>query len=141
MIDLLEMALMPEEEVLELARKRSNFDKIPSLHPERKGQLNRSKLKNWVEKNGGLPTYINSIATALLRSKPTWSISRVIATAVNMVKRMCAGGSTAIVKKVGKAVRAAACAAVASWERKKAAASEEVDTLTIELARESGEIE
>lgn len=134
MLDILDLALMPEEEYIELARKRSNFDKRPSLHPERKGQLNRSKLKNWVEKHGGLPTYINSIATALLRTNPTWSISRVIATAVNMVKRMCAGGSTAIVKKVSAAVKAAACKAVASWSAKKAAASEEVDAHTIELS-------
>jgi hypothetical protein len=132
-LDILDLALMPEEEYIELARKRSNFDKKPSLHPERKGKLNRSKLKNWVEKHGGLPTYINSIATALLRTNPSWTISRVIATAVNMVKRMCAGGSTAIVKKVGAAVKAAACKALASWNAKKAAASEEVDSHTIEL--------
>lgn len=135
MLDILDLALMPEEEYIELARRRSNFDKKPSLHPERKGKLNKSKLKNWVEKNGGLPTYINSIATAILRTNPSWSISRVIATAVNMVKRMCAGGSTAIVKKVGPAVKAAACKALASWNAKKAAASEEIDAHTIELAR------
>lgn len=42
--------------IIELAG--GNFDGKPSLHPERKGQLNKSPLKNWVEKNGGLPTYI-----------------------------------------------------------------------------------
>lgn len=30
----------------------------PHLHPERKGRLNKSPKKNWVEKSGGLPTYI-----------------------------------------------------------------------------------
>lgn len=138
MIDILELVAQPEERWIELARHSSNFDKRPSLHPERKGMLNRSKLKNWVEKNGGLPTYINSIATAILRTKPSWSISRVIATAVNMVKRMCAGQSTAIVKKVSAAVKAAACKAVAQWNSKKAAASEEVDAYMIELAKDTG---
>lgn len=141
MLDILDLVIMPEEEYIELARKRSNFDKIPSTHPEKKGQLNRSKLKNWVEKHGGLPTYINSLALAMLRNNPSWSVSRAIATAVNMVKRMCAGGSTAIVKKVGAAVKAAACKALASWNAKKAAASEEVDGHTLELARASGELE
>jgi len=121
--------------ILELARKRSNFDGKPSLHPERKGQLNRSKLKNWVEKNGGLPTYINSLATGILRSNPTWTIGRVIATAVNMAKKMCAGGATGIVKKVSAAVKAAACKAVAQWEAKKAKASEDwADAKLIELS-------
>jgi hypothetical protein len=117
-----ELTLAPNSDLLlELARrKKSNFDGIPSKHPERKGQLNKSKLKNWVEKNGGLPTYINSIATALLREHPGWGIGRVIATAVNMVKKMCAGGGTGIVKKVSTAVKKAACAAVASWNKKKA---------------------
>jgi hypothetical protein len=47
--DLLYLVSLPEEEYIELARKRSNFDKKPSIHPERKGMLNRSKLKNWVK--------------------------------------------------------------------------------------------
>lgn len=122
--------------ILDLASS-TNFDGKPSYHPERKGQLNISKLKNWVEKNGGLPTYINSLATGILRSNPGWSISRVIATAVNMAKKMCAGSRTGIVKKVSAAVKAAACKAVAQWEAKKAKASEEwVDELILQMAEE-----
>lgn len=105
-----------------------NWDGVPSLHPERKGQLERApgNKDNWVERRGGLPTYINSIATALKRKHPQWSISRVIATAVNMCKKMCATGRTMNGKvKVSKAVQAAACAAIASWNRKKASAAEE----------------
>lgn len=115
---------------------------VPALHPERRGRLNISPLKNWVEKNGGLPTYINSVATALLREHPEWGISRVIATAVNWAKKVCAtgrafGGRVA----VGKLVKAAACAAVASWNRKKKSASnEQVDNAIIE-ASESGSVE
>ena len=113
-----------------------NFDGKPSLHPERKGQLNLSKLKNWVEKNGGLPTYINSVATAILRENPTWSISRVIATAVNWAKKACATGRAFGGKvKVSKAVQTAACSAVAQWERKKASASYEfIDDMIIASA-------
>lgn len=100
---------------------------VPALHPERKGQLNRSPLKNWVEKNGGLPTYINSVATALLRKNPEWAISRIIATAVKWAKEVCATGRAFGGKvKVSKAVQAAACAAVAQWERKKAQATNDM---------------
>jgi hypothetical protein len=114
---------------------------VPALHPERKGQLNLSPLKNWVEKNGGLPTYINSFATAILRENPGWSISRVIATAVNMAKKVCATGRAFGGKvKVGPAVKAAACKAVAQWEAKKAKASMEfIDGLI--LASADGEID
>ncbi len=123
----------------ELARS-SNFDGRPSLHPERKGQLNKSPLKNWVEKHGGLPTYINSIATALLRENPGWSVSRAIATAVNAVKKMCATGTAWNGNvKVSKAVRAAACTALASWERKKASAKTTSDDRIDDAIIEAGE--
>ena len=122
---------------------------VPALHPERKGQLNLSPLKNWVEKNGGLPTYINSVATAILRENPGWSISRVIATAVNWAKKTCATGRAFGGKvQVSKAVQTAACTAVAQWEKRKAkasmefidgmilaAADGEFDTLEIEKAK------
>lgn len=100
---------------------------VPALHPERKGMLNRSPKKNWVEKTlpKGLPTYINSVATAILREHPGYSISRVIAMAVAEVKRWCATGKAFGGKKtVSKAVQAAACKNVATWEAKKAEASE-----------------
>jgi len=114
---------------------------VPALHPERKGQLNLSPLKNWVEKNGGLPTYINSVATAILRENPGWSISRVIATAVNWAKKTCATGKAFGGKvSVSKAVQTAACSAVAQWEKRKAKASEEfIDGMI--LAAAEGEID
>lgn len=102
---------------------------VPALHPERKGQLNKSPKKNWVEKRGGLPTYINSFATALKRENPSWTTSRAIAVAVNMAKKICSTGRAMNLKgkpKVSPAVRTAACGAVASWNAKKAGASEAV---------------
>jgi hypothetical protein len=115
---------------------------IPALHPERKGQLDRSPLKNWVEKHGGLPTYINSVATALLRDHPEWGISRVIATAVNWAKKACATGKAFGGKvTVSKAVQAAACTAVAQWEKKKAEASLELDKHVLQLSEETAGIE
>lgn len=114
---------------------------VPSLHPERKGQLNRSPLKNWVEKHGGLPTYINSVATAILRENPSWSISRVIATAVNWAKKTCATGKAFGGRvSVSAAVQSAACTAVAQWEKKKAAASDDaIDDAILSLSDEESE--
>lgn len=62
---------------------------------------------NWVEKAGGLPSYIERIAKHI-HSDSGLSISHSIASAVNRVKVLCAKGN------------AQACAAVASWEKKKA---------------------
>lgn len=62
---------------------------------------------NWVEKAGGLPNYIKRIAKHI-HSDSGLSISHAIAAAVNRVKVLCAKGN------------AQACAAVASWEKKKA---------------------
>lgn len=69
--------------------------------------LDRSPKENWVDKAGGLPNYIERIAKHLHYEKG-FSISHAIATAVNRVKVLCAKGN------------AEACAAVASWEKKKA---------------------
>lgn len=107
---------------------------VPALHPERKGQLNRSPKVNWVEKGGGLPPYINSVATALQRQG--MSRSTAIATAVNTVKKACATGLWGGQKrKVSGAIQAAACAAAAQWEALKASTSIEADDrMAIELA-------
>lgn len=69
--------------------------------------LDRSPKDNWVDKAGGLPNYIERIAKHLHYEKG-FSISHAIATAVNRVKVLCGKGN------------AEACAAVASWEKKKA---------------------
>lgn len=75
---------------------------------------------NWVEDAGGLPKYIKRIEKHL-REKGM-DESRAIATAVNVVKRMCATGDLNFPgsQQVNAGSRAEACAAVAEWEKKKA---------------------
>jgi hypothetical protein len=76
---------------------------------------------NWVEAAGGLPSYIERIAKHLHYEKGM-TISRAIATAVNVVKKMCAGGDLNFPGKqnIKPTTRAKACAAVAEWTKKKA---------------------
>lgn len=69
---------------------------------------------NWVEKAGGLPPYIKRIEKHLRAQG--MDESHAIAAAVNTVKRWCRGG-----QDVKPDTRAKACAAVASWDAKKAA--------------------
>jgi 2'-5' RNA ligase len=75
---------------------------------------------NWVEKAGGLPKFIKRIRNHLI--KKGMAMSRAIATAVNVVKKMCASGDTNWPGKqnVNAGSRAEACAASAEWEAKKA---------------------
>jgi hypothetical protein len=89
--------------------------------------LDRSAKENWVDKAGGLPSYIERIAKHLHYEKGM-TIGHAIATAVNTVKRWCQGGT---VSKTGGAegshgvsakTKAQACAAVAAWEKKKGGA-------------------
>lgn len=85
--------------------------------------LDRSPKKNWVDKAGGLPKYIERIAKHLHYEKGK-EIGNAIAIAVNVVKRMCSSGDTNFPGKqsVNPKSRAEACAAVASWEKKKGSA-------------------
>jgi len=53
--------------------------------------LDRSPKANWVENAGGLPMFVRRIANHLNAEKGM-SISHAIATAVNVVKKMCATG-------------------------------------------------
>ena len=87
------------------------------------GLLNRSPKLNWVERAGGLPEYIERIA-AHLHFEGGKSIGTAGATAVNVVKKMCATGDLNFPGKqnVNPGSRAAACAAVAQWEALKARA-------------------
>jgi hypothetical protein len=97
----------------------------PNLHPERKGQLNRSPKKNWVEKFGDLPPYINSYATALKRQNPTWTIQKCIQVAISRLKSIAATGRLMQLPgrpKVRPAVRAAAIKAIAQWNAMRARA-------------------
>lgn len=84
--------------------------------------LDRSPKKNWVENSGGLPMYIRRIANHI--HAKGMSIGHAIAVAVNAVKKMCASGDVNFPgrQSVNAGSRAEACAAVASWERKKAGA-------------------
>jgi hypothetical protein len=79
---------------------------------------------NWVEDVGGLPEYIDTIADAIRRKNPQMSEGHTIAIAVNAVKKMCATGDINFPgdQDVNPGSRAAACAAVAEWEEKKARA-------------------
>lgn len=79
-----------------------------------------TELANWVEKAGGLPSYIKRIAKHL--QGDGMDESRAIATAVNAAKKMCATGDTNWPgsQEVNAGSRAEACAAVAEWEAKKA---------------------
>jgi hypothetical protein len=83
--------------------------------------LDRSSKKNWVEQAGGLPDYIERIAKHLHYEKGM-TISHAIATAKNVVERMCATGDTNWpgIQKVSPKSRAQACKAVAEWEAMKA---------------------
>ena len=78
------------------------------------------KRTNWVEKAGGLPSYIKRIAKHLQHKGMTES--HAIATAVNAAKKMCATGDLNWpgLQNVNPGSKAEACAAVADWERKKA---------------------
>lgn len=80
-----------------------------------------AKKKNWVEKAGGLPKYIKRIAKHL--QEKGMEQSRAIATAVNAAKKMCSTGDVNFPGKqeVNPGSKAEACAAVADWEKKKAA--------------------
>lgn len=79
------------------------------------------ELANWVTKAGGLPSYIGRIEKHL--EGKGMSKSRAIATAVNVVKKMCAGVADTLnwpgKQKVNAASKAEACAAVARWEAMK----------------------
>jgi len=89
---------------------------VPSLHPERRGQLNRSPKVNAVEARGGLSPYVNSVATALERQGMTRS--HAIATARSVLGKTCLTGFWRgnPKQKVSPAIQAAACAATADMK-------------------------
>jgi hypothetical protein len=79
-------------------------------------------VANWVEKAGGLPSYIKRISKHLRQNG--YTESQAIAIAVNAAKKMCATGDTNFPGKqsVNAGSRAEACRAVKEWEAKKAKA-------------------
>lgn len=85
--------------------------------------LDKSPKENWVDKVGGLPSYIERIAKHL-HSEKGMTIGAAIATAVNVCKKMCATGDLNWpgLQHVNLGSKAEACRAVAEWEAKKAKA-------------------
>lgn len=83
-----------------------------------------TEATNWVDQQGGLPSYISRIEKHLERKG--MSKSHAIATAVNVAKKMCATGDTNWpgFQQVNAGSKADACAAVARWNAMKAAAGE-----------------
>lgn len=90
---------------------------------------------NWVERAGGLPSYIERIAKHLHYEKG-FSISRAIATAVNTVKRWAKGGTVTkhgTTKRISPQTQALAAKAVMEWEAKKKAGSLNLSDVLLSL--------
>jgi peptidoglycan hydrolase-like protein with peptidoglycan-binding domain len=104
-IAIAEAALALDEDELEEAKKGSPDFPIP----------NKPGKTNWVEKAGGLPTYIRHIAEDIA-AKHGGDVSRAIAIAVGQVKNWCHGHGGNVTAKT----RAKACAALAEWDAKRA---------------------
>jgi hypothetical protein len=119
-----------EEQMLRLATSSASLPDIP----------NKPGKTNWVEKAGGLPKYIERIAKHL-HSEKGMTVSRAIATAVNTVKRWCAGGQTAEggSSTVSAKTKALACKAVAQWEAKKAKSGVNASQFTGSRRRAEGQ--
>jgi hypothetical protein len=109
-----ELTGIPQEEGI------SPADALFLAHVDLTVAVHGAELANWVEKAGGLPSYIKRIAKHL--QEGGMDESRAIATAVNAAKKMCATGDTNWPgsQEVSAGSRAEACAAVAEWEAKKA---------------------
>lgn len=109
---------MPELTKLEIELEELLLDTDSRTLPE---LPNKKDKTNWVEKAGGLPSYINRIAKHLHTEKGM-DVSRAIAVAVNTVKRWCSSGQTSEGGKSGVSAKtkALACKAVSEWEAKKA---------------------
>lgn len=101
-------------ELIALARHDVDSRTLPDI-PNKPGKT------NWVEKAGGLPSYIERIAKHLQANGH--SASSAIATAVNTVRRWAAGGTVTAHggPKVSAKTQAQAAAAYAEWKAKAAA--------------------
>ena len=108
------------ETLKEAATTEGEMEQLEEVKSSAYPGLDRSPRENWVDKAGGLPKYIERIAKHLHYEKGM-TIGHAIAVAVNAVKRMCASGDTNFpgAQQVNVKSRAEACAAVASWEKKK----------------------
>ena len=79
------------------------------------GRLDWSPRKNWIENEGGLPRYIESVALGIMKSGKTRE--QAIPIAISRIKRWAAG-----LDGVKKDTQARAIAALAQWEKMKASA-------------------
>ena len=79
-------------------------------------------VKNWVDEQGGLPSYIKRIKKHLVAKG--FSESHAIAVAVNAARRMCSSGDVNWpgIQQVNPGSRAEACAAIARWNAMRARA-------------------
>jgi BRCA1 C Terminus (BRCT) domain len=116
-----------------VVRLRARLGKLEEVSSRVYPSLERSPKENWVEKAGGLPSYIERIAKHLHYEKGM-TISHAIATAVNTVKKWCAGTKG----KTTAATKAKACAAVAQWEAKKARSKVSEAFAELETAARAG---
>lgn len=84
--------------------------------------------QNWVDKAGGLPSYIERIAKHL-HYEEGMTIGHAIASAVNTVKRWCKGGTVSKTggpeggQNVTAATKAKACVALTQWNAKRTSLS------------------
>lgn len=92
-------------EVFDLARKPEHSSRTHPDLPNKPGGPD-----NWVEKVGGLPSFIKRIAKHIFYDSPGMTVDHAIASAVNRVKKLAAKGNAKAIK------------ALAEWTGKKAAA-------------------
>lgn len=90
-----------------MARKGDHSSSVHKDIPNQPGKT------NWVEKAGGLPSYVRRIAKHLVADQG-FTVSHAIATAVNTVKKWARGGGGVTAK-----TQATAAKALAEWNAKK----------------------
>ena len=122
-LDAAQLRIGPEVEMV-LSRGQREFDRQLSKAVLREAKdslvkastpkpFSTSKTSNWVARGGGLPSYIQHVAHALVKRGK--SESAAIGMAIGIVRRWARGGG-----KVDSNTRAAAAKAIAEWEALKA---------------------
>lgn len=81
------------------------------------GRLDWSPRKNWIENEGGLPRYIETVAIGIMKGTG-YPRERAIPIAISRIKRWAAG-----LDGVKADTKAKAIAALAQWEKMKASAA------------------
>ena len=101
------------EDLMEVALTSASVD----FNEVELGRLNWSPRENWVDKNGGLPKYIEDVSIGIMKGtgRPR---EQAIPIAINRIKRWAAGLDNVKPDTVAKAL-----AALAQWEKMKAQAA------------------